>query len=114
MFRNYNDENNFGGGGYINRGIDMSDESSSSANSSTTININRSKYDQQTLYHEMMYKKPQTTSCKLLKKISKITVKVVSMKPSTYFLNEEQSFAYIRSMTSSYSYSKAYKQQDTK
>lgn len=63
MYRNYNTSDN--AGGYINRAIDMSDEStSSSANSSTTININRSRLDQQTLYHEMMYKQPQKTSCK--------------------------------------------------
>lgn len=67
MFRSYNEDGSVGGGGYVNRAIDMSDESGSSANSTTTIVINRSKYDQQTLYHEMMYKKPQTTSCKSLK-----------------------------------------------
>lgn len=65
MFRSLNEDD----GGFVNKGLEISDENgevhgSRSCNeaSSTKIEITRSKYDQQKLHDEMLYRKPPSKS----------------------------------------------------
>lgn len=62
MNRNYSDDSAKyanGARGYVNHAMETSDESTNSSACSTTAMVVN---NQQTLYHEMMYKKPQNTS----------------------------------------------------
>jgi hypothetical protein len=51
-------------GGFVNSGLEISEETSrqTSGDALTRIEITRSKYDQQKLHDEMMYKKPPSKS----------------------------------------------------
>lgn len=63
MFRNTVSEDE---GGFVNNGLEISEESlkvsKSNNDSSTRIEIIRTKYDQQKLHDEMRYRKPQSKS----------------------------------------------------
>lgn len=62
MFRNMSQDE----GGFVNNGLEISEESLKESKfnneSSTRIEITRSKYDQQKLHDEMRYRKPQSKS----------------------------------------------------
>lgn len=67
MFRSLSEDR----GGFVNEGLEISDENGKVKSSrhytlediaSTKIEITRSKYDQQRLHEEMMYKKPPSKS----------------------------------------------------
>lgn len=69
MFRSLNEDD----AGFVNEGLDIDDEKRKvqgaksfafNNGSSTRIEIIRSKYDQETLNAEMMYRKPQSKSSK--------------------------------------------------
>lgn len=71
MFRSLSEER----GGFVNEGLEISDEKGKVKSSrhytpddvsSTKIEITRSKYDQQRLHDEMMYKKPPSKSGEFL------------------------------------------------
>jgi hypothetical protein len=69
MFRSLSEDN----GGFVNEGLEISEESGKVKESftfngdpSTRIEITRSKYDQQKLHDEMLYKKPPSKSSELL------------------------------------------------
>lgn len=67
MFRSLNEDD----GGFVNEGLEISDENLAADASrrygapTTKIEITRSKYDQQTLHDEMVYKKPPSKSSEL-------------------------------------------------
>lgn len=69
MFRSLSEDD----GGFVNEGLEICDENGKncsgrsfrfddSESSATKIQITRSKYDQQKLHDEMMYKKPPSKS----------------------------------------------------